>query len=613
MFDYKIKDCMFMKRTVSLILSIIILSFGILSQSIQVEAYSLTNKQEQIQEQVKIVAGILREQFEDQLLDIENEITDIVCINGYDYSLTMDTFYNQPNPLRNIDYIKYLATYMSCKKFAQENGLYIHQLTEINFLSYTIEELKEDEYIPTEVDKYVVDVNDNSKYKKQGTRFIVAPEEVPLYSYVGKGQYEKTKETIYLEPNVKTVEYLNVTLISISPRELADGLGIDIRQVEDDIAAREDALNGVVTNESISEGIFMHLPNMNITADYTLIPEDISDVRRLLLMTAISLTGKVPYEWGGKASAPGIDCKWWTYNPANGLQHGLDCSGFVQWSFMTAGFDKDIYSQMISTSTILGSSLREVSQEDLRPGDIGVTNRSNGAINHTGIYLGDNKWIHCSSAAKTVTVSEFNFTRYFNPFFDMPEVDIDTAKDFFIESKEYSPEDTEIMESADNHEDEVVQDAEDNTESLSDEYTISESIDLTNSIYYTFEYSEEDVLLLAKLMYNEANSEGLNGQVAVGEVVLNRIASDSFPNTLSEVIYQPGQFSNSGRLSSINPSDELIQIARMVLSGNMKVLNNSAVLYFKNPMITDGISADTNADWGKHKWYTSVNHHAFYI
>lgn len=52
-----------------------------------------------------------------------------------------------------------------------------------------------------------------------------------------------------------------------------------------------------------------------------------------------------------------------------------------------------------------------------------------------------------------------------------------------------------------------------------------------------------DVALLARLISAEARGESYEGQVAVGAVVLNRIAHPSFPNTLSGVIYQHGAFS----------------------------------------------------------------------
>lgn len=84
----------------------------------------------------------------------------------------------------------------------------------------------------------------------------------------------------------------------------------------------------------------------------------------------------------------------------------------------------------------------------------------------------------------------------------------------------------------------------------------------TEYVEQTEEYVEEtessssagtdDTNLLAALIYCEAGNQSYEGMVAVGAVVMNRVASASFPNTISEVIYQSGQFTpaSSGALAS---------------------------------------------------------------
>lgn len=52
-----------------------------------------------------------------------------------------------------------------------------------------------------------------------------------------------------------------------------------------------------------------------------------------------------------------------------------------------------------------------------------------------------------------------------------------------------------------------------------------------------------DMELLALLAYAEAGNQGLRGMQLVCDVVMNRVDSPRFPNTVEEVIYQPGQFS----------------------------------------------------------------------
>jgi spore germination cell wall hydrolase CwlJ-like protein len=64
--------------------------------------------------------------------------------------------------------------------------------------------------------------------------------------------------------------------------------------------------------------------------------------------------------------------------------------------------------------------------------------------------------------------------------------------------------------------------------------------------------SSDDISLLAALIYCEAGNQSYEGMVAVGAVVMNRVYSSSFPNSISEVIYQSGQFTpaSSGSLAS---------------------------------------------------------------
>ena len=56
------------------------------------------------------------------------------------------------------------------------------------------------------------------------------------------------------------------------------------------------------------------------------------------------------------------------------------------------------------------------------------------------------------------------------------------------------------------------------------------------------QYTNSDLYLLAKCIYAEARGESYTGQVAVGAVILNRVASSAFPNTVAGVIYQQNAF-----------------------------------------------------------------------
>lgn len=82
-------------------------------------------------------------------------------------------------------------------------------------------------------------------------------------------------------------------------------------------------------------------------------------------------------------------------------------------------------------------------------------------------------------------------------------------------------------------------------------------------------YSESDFNLLARIISAESRGEPYEGQVAVGAVILNRIAHPSFPNTLSGVIYQPLAFScvaDGGINAAV--ADSAVKAAREAINGS---------------------------------------------
>ena len=80
--------------------------------------------------------------------------------------------------------------------------------------------------------------------------------------------------------------------------------------------------------------------------------------------------------------------------------------------------------------------------------------------------------------------------------------------------------------------------------------------------------NNSDVNLLAHLIYAEARGEPYTGQVAVGAVVLNRVKSSSFPNSIAGVIYQPGAFDvvSDGQINYA-PNSTAINAARDAMNG----------------------------------------------
>lgn len=80
--------------------------------------------------------------------------------------------------------------------------------------------------------------------------------------------------------------------------------------------------------------------------------------------------------------------------------------------------------------------------------------------------------------------------------------------------------------------------------------------------------SSTDLNLLARVVYGEARGEPYTGQVAVAAVVLNRVKSSSFPNTIAGVVYQSGAFDcvSDGQIN-LTPNQSAYNAARDALNG----------------------------------------------
>lgn len=94
--------------------------------------------------------------------------------------------------------------------------------------------------------------------------------------------------------------------------------------------------------------------------------------------------------------------------------------------------------------------------------------------------------------------------------------------------------------------------------------------------------SSSDLYLLAKCIHAEARGEEYVGQVAVAAVILNRVKSPEFPNTISGVIYQPWAFTavNDGQIN-LEPNSTAYQAAKDAMNGWDPTYG---CLYYYNPV-----------------------------
>lgn len=96
-------------------------------------------------------------------------------------------------------------------------------------------------------------------------------------------------------------------------------------------------------------------------------------------------------------------------------------------------------------------------------------------------------------------------------------------------------------------------------------------------------FSEADVYLLARTIYAEGRGEPYTGQVAIGAVIMNRIRSKSFPNTVAGVVYQKNAFTavSDGQIN-LTPNDTAMKAARDAINGWDP---SGGALYYYNPAV----------------------------
>jgi N-acetylmuramoyl-L-alanine amidase len=95
--------------------------------------------------------------------------------------------------------------------------------------------------------------------------------------------------------------------------------------------------------------------------------------------------------------------------------------------------------------------------------------------------------------------------------------------------------------------------------------------------------TNEELLLLSKLVTGEARGESYEGQVAVAAVVINRVKDPRFPNSIKDVIYQKNAFSvvKNGSIN-LQPTESAYSAAQEALYGKDPT---DKAIYFWNPDI----------------------------
>lgn len=117
-------------------------------------------------------------------------------------------------------------------------------------------------------------------------------------------------------------------------------------------------------------------------------------------------------------------------------------------------------------------------------------------------------------------------------------------------------------------------------------------------------YNENDLYWLSRAIYAESGNQPMKGRLAVGTVILNRVANAQFPNTIEEVVFQPGQFSpvSNGTIYR-DPDEDSVVAAKLCLDG---VREADDCLYFN---VTSMYSWADKA----RTYYCTIGGHKFYL
>ena len=177
---------------------------------------------------------------------------------------------------------------------------------------------------------------------------------------------------------------------------------------------QQEALNTLLEQDEVLISATQSLAVSDATAQDILknLPDSLSAERKKVIKAACSLVGKVNYFWGGKSSAIGWDSEWGKLKTvsAEGSKttgtkrpFGLDCSGFVTWSFINSGFNASAIGH--GTQGQIAKCSR-ISWNSAQAGDLAFY----GDLSHVGIIAGKDTSgnilvIHCSSSRNNVVIT----------------------------------------------------------------------------------------------------------------------------------------------------------------------------------------------------------------
>ena len=135
--------------------------------------------------------------------------------------------------------------------------------------------------------------------------------------------------------------------------------------------------------------------------------------------------------------------------------------------------------------------------------------------------------------------------------------------------------------------------------------TLGQEKEKSRPVYIATEGVAETTYLLCKIAMAEAESEGVKGKALVMLVVLNRVWSNEFPDTIEEVIFQKNQFSPvaNGRYDAVEPDEECYEALKLIQVDHWN--ESQDALYFESKSDSKWHSENLEFlfKYGKHYFY----------
>lgn len=378
-------------------------------------------------------------------------VEEIILDGSYDYDLSMDALINHAQSTAGYDVAYILAAYSASlqQKDTSVDDM-LEKLADVGDMMFpvTYEEKEQERIIPVTYSTYkpvtvtviktitvtgYVNNVPSYDYTTESRTYYVPDEtlqsDVPVTQTAYKavtvmlpvytnGRLTSTRNATYyeengtetLEPTIEIIKYVECTIHPFDNTVIADAFDIDLSAqyptfnitYGEAIRNMADALKMTLYG-SLGSGESIPLTDAELLGIVG--SQNCNDTRKLILTTALSLVGKVPYFWGGKSEA-GWNDEWNTPKLVTSAgssstgtirPFGLDCSGFTDWVYKTA---LGVSIQAGSWGQYTHSS--PISESELLPGDLGFLMNAQGTTSHVLIFAGytesgARQWVHSES------------------------------------------------------------------------------------------------------------------------------------------------------------------------------------------------------------------------